>query len=58
MQPTPRALAAERHLRELLTESDLPLPDEVRYEPGEVLFLFHERKLAVVIDLEENERSV
>jgi hypothetical protein len=53
--PTPRALDAERRLRDLLAESGLPAPDEVRYDAlrGEVLFLFHEHKLAVVIDLEE-----
>jgi hypothetical protein len=53
--PTPRSLDAERRLRELLAESGLPAPDEVRHDAvaGEVLFLFHEQKLAVVIDLEE-----
>jgi hypothetical protein len=53
--PTPRGLDAERRLRELLAESGLPAPDEVRHdaEAGEVLFLFHEQRLAVVIDLEE-----
>jgi hypothetical protein len=53
--PTSRAVDAERRLRELLAESGLPAPDEVRHDhdAGEVLFLFHEHKLAVVIDLEE-----
>jgi hypothetical protein len=53
--PTPRGLDAERRMRELLAESGLPAPDEVRHDAaaGEVLFLFHKRRLAVVIDLEE-----
>jgi hypothetical protein len=52
--PTARALAAERHFRELLAEGELPAPDEVRHDPGEVLFLFHAHKLAVVIELDES----
>jgi hypothetical protein len=55
--PTARALDAERRLRELLAEGGLPEPDEVRHDPGEVLFLFRHQKLAVVIDLEEEQRG-
>lgn len=51
MTPTSEHLAAERALRDLLPGAGLPPPDEVRYEPGEVLLLWHETKLAVVIEL-------
>ena len=48
--PTPRAAAVEQDFRRLLAENDLPEPDDVRHDPGEVVFLFRERKLAVVVD--------
>jgi hypothetical protein len=42
---------AEAEFLRLLEEGGLPAPDEVRREePGEILFLFHEHKLAVVLD--------
>src|SRR4051794_27817346 len=45
---------AEKAFRTLLEESDLPPPDDVSFDdPASVLFLWHERKLAVVIDLAE-----
>lgn len=42
-------------MRELIREADLPDPDEVRYEfePDEVVLVWREPKLAVVIELEE-----
>src|SRR4051812_29867158 len=51
MPPTSQHLAAERAFRELLDENDLPRPDTVEYEEASVVFLWHETKLAVVIDL-------
>ncbi len=40
----------ERALRRLLAERDLPQPDEVvRREDGSILALWHDRKVAVVI---------
>ena len=44
--------AAERSLRELLPRTGLPQPDEVEYREESVVFLWHETKLAVVIDLD------
>ena len=45
--------AAERAMRELLETEGLPQPDEVDYRETSILLLWHETKLAVVIDLEE-----
>jgi hypothetical protein len=47
--PTPAE--AEAHLRRLLEDNDMPQPDEVRHHPAEVVFLFHEKKLAVTVEL-------
>jgi hypothetical protein len=44
--------AAERAMRELLPSTGLPQPDEVEYREASVVFLWHETKLAVVIDLD------
>ncbi len=44
--------AAERALRELLPSTGLPQPDEVEYRETSVVLLWHETKLAVVIDLD------
>jgi hypothetical protein len=46
-------LAAERGLRELLPGTGLPQPDEVEYHETSVVFLWHEIKLAVVVDLDD-----
>lgn len=53
MPPTSQHLAAERALRELLPQADLPQPDEVEYREESVVFLWHEQKLAVFIDLDD-----
>jgi hypothetical protein len=45
--------AAERDMRELLQQNGLPQPDEVEYRERSILMLWHETKLAVVIDLDE-----
>jgi hypothetical protein len=44
--------AAEQAFRELLPEAGLPQPDEVEYRDESVVFLWHETKLAVIVDLD------
>lgn len=51
MPPTSQHLAAERAFRALLSDNDMLAPDEVEYEERSVVFLWTERKLAIVIDL-------
>jgi hypothetical protein len=43
---------AERRIRELLRENDLPQPDEIVPHEDGILCLWHEQKVAVVIELE------
>jgi hypothetical protein len=52
---TPDHRDAERRMRELVREAGLPQPDEVRdrFDPDEIVLMWHERKLAVVIELDE-----
>jgi hypothetical protein len=52
MAITSQHQAAERALRELLPGAGLPQPDEVEYREASVVFLWHDTKLAVVIDLD------
>lgn len=53
--PAPDHHDAEQQMRELVREAGLPEPDEARYgfDPDEVVLLWHERKLAVAVDLED-----
>jgi hypothetical protein len=51
--PVPTPAEAEERLRRLLAEKGLPPPDEVRHRPGEVVLLYHEKKLAFVFELSE-----
>jgi hypothetical protein len=53
MPPTSQHLAAERSFRELLADNDLPPPDEVEYDEASVVFIWHETKLMVVVDLDD-----
>ena len=53
MQPSPRHRAAETRLRRLLTDSELPQPDDVEYTDGSVIFLWQGPKVAVFIDLDD-----
>jgi hypothetical protein len=48
---------AEERMRELIERAGLPEPDEVshEFEPDEVLLVWREQKLAVVIELDEPE---
>jgi hypothetical protein len=51
---TPRTPAeAEARLRRFLEEHDLPQPDEVEHRPAELLLLYHEQKLALIFELDE-----
>jgi hypothetical protein len=45
--------AAEGAMRELLSESGLPPPDEVEYRDRSIVLLWHEMKLAVVVELDD-----
>jgi hypothetical protein len=51
-EPGTRA-GAERAMRRLLAENDLPEPDEIRdHEDGGIVCLWHGPRVAVVVDLE------
>ena len=50
---TPTRSEAEQRLRRLLADNDLPMPDEVVHRPAEVVFLYHEQKLAFVFEMGE-----
>ncbi|MEA2412542.1 MAG: hypothetical protein QOC77_3103 [Thermoleophilaceae bacterium] len=52
MAITGEHMAAEHALRELLPDAGLPQPDEVEYREESVVFLWHETKLAVIVDLD------
>jgi hypothetical protein len=49
----PSHVEAEAHLRRLLADNDLPMPDEVVHRPAEVVFLYHEQKVACVFEVGE-----
>jgi hypothetical protein len=51
--PTPTHADAEERLRRLLADHDLPMPDEVVHRPAEVVFLYHEQKVAAVFEIDE-----
>jgi hypothetical protein len=53
MAPIDQKHQAERRMMSLLKDNGLPLPDEVEYGDTCVRFLWHDRKVAVVVDLEE-----
>jgi hypothetical protein len=46
--------AHEERLRRLLTENDVPMPDEVVHRPGEVVFLYRAQKLVVVFEVDDD----
>lgn len=54
MASTSRHREVESGFRRLLDEVDLPAPDDVGYEPESVVFYWHEPKLAVIVDFEED----
>lgn len=47
-----REAEAERRMLGLLSDAGLPTPDEVQHGDGEVRFLWHDHKVAVVVDLD------
>jgi hypothetical protein len=49
-----RKQLAERRMLALLEDSGLPLPDEVEYGTACVRFLWLDRRVAVVVDLDED----
>ncbi len=40
--------------RAMLADEALPAPDEVGYEPDSVVFYWHEPKVAVFVDFEDD----
>jgi hypothetical protein len=55
MADTERMVEAERRMMGLLDDAGLPTPDEVEYGENEVRFLWTDRKVAVVVELDEEE---
>lgn len=53
MAPIDHKQQAERRFLALLEDSGLPLPDEVEYGARCVRFLWLDRKVVVVVELEE-----
>jgi hypothetical protein len=51
MAPIDQKQRAERRMLALLADSGMPLPDEVEYGTAEVRFLWHDLKVAVVVEL-------
>jgi hypothetical protein len=52
--PTTKHDEIETRFRTLMDEADLPAPDSVSYEPESVTFYWHEQKLAVAVDFDED----
>lgn len=44
---------ANERLREILSDADLPAPDEVIHLSRSVVFKWHDTKAAVVVDLDD-----
>jgi hypothetical protein len=53
MAITPIHREAEERFRELLESGGIAPPDEVEYEAASVVFLWHEPKVAVFVDLDD-----
>jgi hypothetical protein len=53
MAPIDQKQRAERRMLALLEDSGIPLPDAVEYGAAEVRFLWHDLKIAVVVELED-----
>jgi hypothetical protein len=45
----------ERRFRGLMDDAGLPAPDEVEHRQDQVRFLWNDHKVAVVVDLAEDE---
>jgi hypothetical protein len=55
MAPIDRKRQAERRMRQLLDDAALPAPDEVQYGERCIRLLWHDRKVAVVVELDDFE---
>ena len=53
MAPIDQKQRAERRMLQLLNDNGLPAPDEVQYGEQCVRFLWHDLKVAVVVDLDD-----
>jgi len=54
LNPTPDQ--AEEYFRQMLADGEIEQPDEVEYDPAanELVFFWHEPKLAVVLELDSD----
>jgi len=57
MAPFDRKQKAERRIRALLDDAGLPEPDEVEYGAQCIRLLWHDRKVAVVVDVSDFDGS-
>jgi hypothetical protein len=57
MPITDKHREAESRFRKLLTDAALPPPDTVEYDPESVVFLWHEPKVAVFVDFDQDQRA-
>jgi hypothetical protein len=55
MAPIERLHEAERRMRELLDSNGLPLPDDIEYGEECIRLLYHERKLVIIVEMDEDE---
>jgi hypothetical protein len=55
MAPIDRKQQVERRMLRLLKDNGLPAPDEVQYADREVRFIWLDRKVALVVDLDTDE---
>ena len=51
-------IEAERRVRDLLEREGLPLPDRIEYGHGCIRLLWLERKLALVVDIDEPPEAI
>jgi hypothetical protein len=54
MPSHPTHAAVEARFRQLIEDAGLAPPDAVEHEEAAVVLIWHEQKLAVVIDLDED----
>ena len=55
--PSAREIAVARRMGDLLADAGLPAPEEIQHEHGLVRFLWHSRKVAVVVDVDEADEA-
>jgi hypothetical protein len=53
MAPIDQKQKAERRMLQLLDDQGLPRPDEIEYGERCIRLLWHDRKVAVIVDLED-----